>query len=64
MTTELFSSQEQKEFDQDDLSTWNTILTEHNLTRRDQIIDLFHEGLEILQIAPNKIPNLNEINKT
>ena len=51
-------------FSHDEMGTWKTVLSTHEKTRRDQIVDIFHSGLETLDIQANKIPQLWEINDT
>lgn len=56
-------SQEQKQFTNDEMDSWKTILTNHNKKRFDQIYELFHRGVDALDIRPDKEPRLDEINK-
>ena len=51
-------------FSNDETETWQTVLSTHEKTRRDQVVDIFHSGLETLDIQANKIPQLWEINDT
>ena len=51
-------------FSNDEMGTWQTVLSTHEKTRRDQIVDIYHSGLETLDIQANKIPQLWEINDT
>ena len=51
-------------FSHDEMGTWKTVLSTHEKTRKDQIVDIFHSGLETLDIQANKIPQLWEINDT
>ncbi|MCB0415345.1 MAG: hypothetical protein KDD50_13500 [Bdellovibrionales bacterium] len=53
-----FASQTQRDLGEEGLSTWKAILSQHKLTREQQIIDLFHRGLEVLNINENEIPDL------
>ncbi len=46
----------------DALSTWKTILKKHETTRENQVVELFHRGLEKLAIHAAQIPNLSEVN--
>lgn len=55
--------QEQKDFGKDGFHAWQTILTGHDKTRRQQVFSLFHQGLDLLEIQSNEIPKLIEINK-
>jgi len=50
-------------FTEDEIKTWNTILTKHEKKRKYQIVDMFHQGLDTLKITSNKIPRLSEVNK-
>ncbi len=54
--------QEQKNFGEEGLKTWKTILTNHSATRKDQVVEIFHRGLEKLEIKSDAIPLLEEIN--
>jgi phenylalanine-4-hydroxylase len=47
-----------------EMNTWHTVLSIHEKTRTDQIVDIFHSGLNTLDIHANKIPHLWEINDT
>jgi len=51
-------------FTNDETETWQTVLSTHEKTRRDQVVDIFHNGLKTLDIQANKIPQLWEINDT
>ena len=51
-------------FTNDEVETWQTILSAHEKTRKDQVVDIFHSGLATLDIQANKIPELWEINDT
>lgn len=55
--------QTQREFSLEELSSWKNILEKHSKTREDQVVDLFHEGIQVLGITANKAPNLKAINK-
>ena len=57
------NKQVQKSYGEGELNTWKTILQKHALVRREQIIDLFHQGLEELDITEDRIPRLEEINE-
>ena len=50
-------------FTQNELKTWNAVLSKHSKTRKSQIVDLFHIGLDTLKITPGKIPQLSSINE-
>ena len=50
-------------FTENETKIWNITLSAHSETREFQIIDLFNTGLEVLNITPNKIPQLSNINK-
>jgi phenylalanine-4-hydroxylase len=51
-------------FSNDEMGTWQTVLSTHEKTRKDQVVDIFHTGLETLDIQADKIPQLEEINDT
>ena len=51
-------------FTNDEVETWQTVLSTHEKTRKDQVVDIFHSGLATLDIQANKIPELWEINDT
>ena len=51
-------------FSNDEMGTWQTVLSTHEKTRRGQVVDIFQSGLETLDIQANKIPQLWEINDT
>ena len=51
-------------FTNDEMEIWQTVLSTHEKTRKDQVVDIFHSGLAILDIKANKIPHLREINDT
>jgi len=51
-------------FSNDEMETWQTVLSTHEKTRKDQVVDIFHTGLETLDIQADKIPQLEEINDT
>ena len=51
-------------FTNDEVETWQTVLSTHEKTRKDQVVDIFHSGLATLDIQANKIPQLWEINDT
>ena len=51
-------------FSNDEMGTWQTVLSTHEKTRKDQVVDIFHNGLATLDIQANKIPQLWEINDT
>lgn len=55
--------QKPKDFGPEDLKTWKTILQQHCKKREDQIIDLFHQGLNDLEIHSDQIPDLSNVNK-
>ncbi|MGH1469193.1 MAG: phenylalanine 4-monooxygenase [Bdellovibrionales bacterium] len=52
----------QKDFGESGTSTWKKVLDNHSVVRKNQIVDVFHEGLEKLEIYSDKIPSLEEIN--
>jgi len=49
-------------FTENEIKTWDTVLSTHEETREFQVIDLFHIGLDILKITAKKIPQLDDIN--
>jgi len=51
-----------RDFNKEESETWNTILSAHENLRKEQIIDIYHEGLDILDIKPIEIPQLWKIN--
>lgn len=55
--------QKQNDFGEEGLKTWKSILTKHNKQRFDQIIDLYNEGVEFLEIVPDEVPSLEVINE-
>jgi phenylalanine-4-hydroxylase len=63
MMDTLELGQQQKEFGQEALSTWQTILKNHAKTRDKQVHDLFHKGLMALEINSDNIPSLTEVNR-
>ena len=50
-------------FTKDENKTWEMVLSGHSKKRENQIVDLFHIGLDTLKITSNKIPELSDINK-
>jgi phenylalanine-4-hydroxylase len=52
----------QRSFSANEMDAWNIILKDHEKNREIQIVDIYHEGLKILNINSNKIPQLWEIN--
>ena len=54
--------QKQKDFGEEGLSAWRTILENHVKTRDEQVFELFAKGVQALGISPEKVPNLEEIN--
>ncbi len=52
----------QREFTSNEIDAWKVILTDHEEKRKNQIVDIYHDGLKILNIKPDKIPQLWEIN--
>lgn len=52
-----------QDFGSDGLNTWHTILTNHKRVRETQIVGLFDQGLRLLDINSDRIPDLNEINR-
>ena len=56
------NGQKPNDFGSEGLNTWRTILEKHSLKRKDQIINLFHQGLIDLDIQSDKIPNLSDVN--
>lgn len=52
-----------KRYTHEDEETWKMILHSHAETRVHQVCDLFLNGVEILGIHENKMPDLNAINK-
>lgn len=63
--TENFNieSQAQKRFSEEEQETWKHILQEHEKKRRDQIVDLFDRGLKLLEITPDRIPSIEDVNQ-
>ena len=55
--------QSQKDLGADGLSSWRAILEKHTGTRDNQVYKLFREGVEALEIGPDSVPNLEEINE-
>lgn len=53
-----------RDFGLEGLRTWQLILGEHRQKRQAQICDLFLKGVEILGIKEDRIPSLEEINRT
>jgi phenylalanine-4-hydroxylase len=51
-------------FTNNEIGTWQTVLSTHEKTRKDQVVDIFHSGLATLDIEAKKIPQLWEINDT
>ncbi len=52
-----------KRFDQTAANTWKVILENHTIKRKDQIIELFDQGVKKLNISPKRIPDLEDVNK-
>lgn len=52
-----------KDLGREGLSTWQTILSRHEKVRRDLVVDEFDEGVKVLGLTPDRLPNLAEINK-
>jgi len=50
-------------FTKDEMGAWHTVLSKHEKTRKNQVIDIFHSGLDILKLQSEKIPQLWEINE-
>jgi len=50
-------------FTKDEMETWQKVLSIHEKKRNNQVVDIFHIGLETLNITKDKIPKLQEINK-
>ena len=50
-------------FTKDEMDTWNTVLSMHEKTRSQQVVDVFHSGLATLNISAEKIPQLFDINR-
>lgn len=50
-------------FDAKEQRTWRAILSEHRKTRDRQVCDLFLNGIEILGLSENAIPDLCDINR-
>lgn len=53
-----------RHFSSDETATWSSVLSMHEKTRENQVIDIFHEGLNILGISSETIPQLAEVNQT
>ena len=56
------TGQSQKDLGAEGLASWNAILENHKTTREEQVYDIFHKGLELLNIGPDKVPNIKDIN--
>ncbi|MBC8196835.1 MAG: hypothetical protein H8E60_02995 [Candidatus Marinimicrobia bacterium] len=52
----------QRTFTPDELEAWEIILADHEKKRTHQIVDIYHDGLKILNIKSDYIPQLWEIN--
>lgn len=52
----------QKAFGEVEVLTWKTVLQNHSKVREEQVIDLFHKGLKVLDISSERIPSLDDIN--
>ena len=52
----------ERTFTPDEKSTWKKILSIHEKQRMNQTIDIFNDGVEKLNISPNFIPQLWEVN--
>lgn len=52
----------QRDFGPEGLKTWALTLNNHSQTRKSQVMDIFHEGIEKLKITHEEIPSLDEIN--
>lgn len=59
----LAMGQKQKDFGQNERECWKSILSEHSKTRDQQVHKLFAQGIKKLEITPEHIPNMNEINE-
>lgn len=53
-----------KKYTTEDQETWRTILGLHAKKRGQQICDIFLDGVKILGLNEERIPSLDEINKT
>lgn len=58
-----FKSQPQKPLGHEGFLTWNKILTEQLKVRDQQIYKIFGEGVEVLGLNANELPQLDQINK-
>lgn len=52
-----------KKFSDEDQLTWKEVLERHARTRDKQICDIFLNGVRVLNLSPEKIPELDEINQ-
>jgi len=53
-----------RHFSPDETATWSAVLSTHAKTKVNQVIDIFHEGLNILGITSDTIPQVAEVNQT
>ncbi len=60
--TKKFVGQTQRDFNAEEAMTWKIILERHKAKSHDQIYDLFHQGVQYLEITPDRIPSLKAIN--
>ncbi len=60
---ESTTGQPQKDLGSDGMVSWGRILQQHKITREQQVIDLFHKGLQALEISEEQIPSLVDINE-
>ncbi len=53
-----------KEYTREDQETWRLILHQHAQVREKQVCDIFLNGVKILGLDENQIPDLESINRT
>lgn len=57
-----FKSQAPKTLGEEGLMTWNKILGQQLKVRDQQVYEIFGKGVEILNLNPNELPQLDKIN--
>ena len=52
-----------RKFTEEEQETWSLLYNNLDRSRKDQIVPMFHEGLDFLGITADRIPNLDEVNQ-
>ena len=52
-----------RHFNRDEQETWAEIMSTHRKKRKNQLHPIFLEGLELLEMDTNSIPDIQAVNK-